>query len=329
MTNPGIVSTLLQLATDCLNASDFDGCRKAIDELKHFSLLPLERYLCLEREIPLNARQGNQAEAMKLVEEALVLCPLKEKKVKLLILKGQLESKLNGTKFAVTSLSDALSLAEDIGNKRLIAKVYRELSGMFAPRYPGLGVYFLREAEVLYREQKDDVHLQVVWMYLAKLLIVIYETHHDQPKSVRFKEEAERVICLVDEGKLQMEANKAFLKDIKGYVLKDEELIDSALNYYLGIKAKDDVARIVEEYIGVCVNKGEYDKALAKMPIYKEYVGKKHGVEAMRIVPTLQAVGRPSKAPHRCQSHSQRRQLRTDRQQPAHQRQSRCSAPRH
>ena len=84
--------------------------------------------------------------------------------------KGKVEHELNGIPFEVNSFSEALGIAESLGNQEFIAEIYCELYTMFYSRYPGLAVYFARKAEVLYTNLKDIHNLKTTQLKIALTL---------------------------------------------------------------------------------------------------------------------------------------------------------------
>lgn len=263
-----------------MNASRFDVCRKLLDKLYTLKLDDEKRYICLDLDVELNHRAGNPQKALELVLEAEKLCDTPSKKVMMLIHKGFLETELTGVFFNVNSFSDALRVAEESGDQFLIARVYTEMNGMFYSRYPGIGIYFLRKAEVIYRKVGERHHLTQVWMYLAFSLATVYDRTPVKENEC-FRQEAERIVYSITEEQLVMPSDFAFYNRVKGFVLKDEDFIEKALDYYLSINAVQEVARTVDMYMSVSLNNRHNEKALAKMPIYKDYVCAKHGAETM------------------------------------------------
>ena len=60
-----------------------------------------------------------------------------EQTISILIYKGKLEMMLNRHRISISAFSEALGLAEAIGDLKTVAKVYMEISRMFASCYFG------------------------------------------------------------------------------------------------------------------------------------------------------------------------------------------------
>lgn len=252
------------------NVSEFDKCKEIIAQLDK---LPLSGYYLLQKlqdKAELEFTTANYPQALSLIESAMQYdCPLRMK-FELLLLKGKVEHEIIGIPFKVNAFSEALGVAEAIGDQILIAKVYSELYMMFYSRYPGLGVYFARKAEVIYADKNDYHDLVRVRLCVALTLQSIYD-RIGKPKGDCFKAEADRIVNSIKEQTLVTPSEIAFYNRVKGVVLKNEIAIEKALDYYLKIsKNKQEIDRTLQMMLDVFIYTQNYEKLMKYMPLCRK-----------------------------------------------------------
>lgn len=249
------------------NVSEFDKCKEIIAQLDK---LPLSGYNLIQKllnKAELEFTTANYPQALSLIESAMQYdCPL-EMKFELLLLKGKVEHEIIGIPFKVNAFSEALGVAEALGDQILIAKVYSELYTMFYSRYPGLGVYFARKAEVIYADNKDYHNLVKSRLYVAFTLQSIF----DRTEEECFKKEADKIINSIKEDTLVLPSEIAFYNRIKGFVLKDEISIEKALDYYLSNSYNtQELVRTLQMMLDVFRCTQNYEKLMKYMPLCRK-----------------------------------------------------------
>ena len=252
------------------NDCNFDECRKI---LKQLDKLPLSRAGLIKKlrdEAELEYALPNYHKALFLIEKAMQYPCTPEDKFELLLLKGKVEHEINGIPFEVNAFSDALGVAEAIGNQELIAKVYSELYMMFYSRYPGLAVYFARKAEVIYSNIKDEHSLIRSRLYVALTLQSIYD-RTIKPEGDCFKEEADKIVKSIDESKLTAPFEIAFYNRVKGLVLKDENAIEKAFEFYYTVsKNIQEIERTLQMMLDVFIYNQNYAKLKEYLPLCRK-----------------------------------------------------------
>ena len=252
------------------NVSKFEKCKEIICQLDQMSLMGQSIIEKLTRAVELEFSSNNYSKALCLIEIAMQHDCVPEQQFELLFLKGKVEHEINGIPFEVNSFSEALGMAEAIGQRELIAKVYRELYTMFYSRYPGLGVYFARKAEVIYADKKDYHNLIKVQLYIALTLQSIYD-RIGNPNGECFKSEADKIVNSINEQILVMPSEIAFYNRVKGLVLKDETAIEKALDYYLNVsKNKQELDRTLQMMLDVFIYTQNYEKLMKYMPLCRK-----------------------------------------------------------
>ncbi len=269
-----LATILLNKCKDFINATKHE---EATNVLKHFDMhfngrkLPLDivyHRLIMESELCL--RTGNIESGIKAIDNNIHFFRKDDKyKFEILLHRGKLEC-ASTLRFSVNSLSDALAVAETIGDEVLIAEAYSNIAYMFAPRYPALGIYFTRKAEVFYTKSGDKHKLRLELCrraYQSHLL----STQYIQNENIRarLQLEAERVINTID----TTDFNKFEMRDYlekKAVILQDEELLKTLLDSYEKVLAPPQKRLLTEQYIAICVNKNLHQKALEMLPSYRQ-----------------------------------------------------------
>lgn len=193
-----------------------------------------------------------------------------DKKVKMLLRAGQLERMTNHMKISTRYFSKALGEAEDLGDDLLIAECYHKIGVMFANRYPGLAVYFFRKAELKFLSANHKAEAYVCRMERAKLYFLTLNTRDVNPRySKLMADEALRIAnepLTVDMTPYETE----HCQEIKAIVTANEEILMGLINNIKNIEALPKKCRYEEEYMGICLEKGLWNKATQMFDMYKQ-----------------------------------------------------------
>ena len=253
------------------NNSEFDNCKEIIAQLNKMPLTGSILILKLQNAAELEYILANYPNALSLIEKAMQLASTDDERYKLLLLKGKVEHEINGIPFEVNSLSEALGIAESLGNQEYIAEIYCELYTMFYSRYPGLAIYFARKAEVIYINNKDVHSLTTVRLDIALTLQSIYD-RIEEDKAECFKKNAEIIVKSIDESTLIMPSRVAFYNRVKGFILKDDASIEKAFDYYFNSSEnKSEIIRTLQMMLDVFIHTQNYEKVKKYMPLCKKY----------------------------------------------------------
>ena len=242
------------------NKSEFDKCKEILAQLDKMPLTGSELLLKLCNAAELEFMLANYPQALSLIDKAMQLSLTDDERYKLLLLKGKVEHEINGIPFEVNSFSEALGIAESLGNQELIAEVYRELYTMFYSRYPGLAIYFLRKAEVIYVNSKDIHNLKTTQLKIALTLQSIYDRYKSSKRD-SFKRNADSIIKSIEGHIFPMPSHDAFYNRIKGFVLKDEASIEKAFEYYFNDSQNEsEIIRTLQMMMDVFIYTKNYEK---------------------------------------------------------------------
>lgn len=246
------------------NVSEFEKCKEIICQLDQMPLIGQSIIEKITRVVELEFSSNNYSKALDLIEIAMQHDCVPEMKFKLLFLKGKVEHEINGIPFEVNSFSEALGMAEAIGNQELITKVYRELYTMFYSRYPGLAVYFARKAEVIYSGNGDIHSLIATRLCIAFTLQSIYDRTNDEC----FKQEADKIVKSIDKNILVTPSEVAFYHRVKGFVLKNIQNVERALDYYMNTSQNlTEVVRTLQMMLDVIIYTQDYRGLMKYIPL--------------------------------------------------------------
>lgn len=252
------------------NNSEFDTCKEILAQLDKMSLTGSELIQKLCNAAELEFMLANYPKALSLIEKAMKLSPTDDERYKLLLLKGRVEHEINGIPFEVNSFSEALGIAESLGNQEFIAEIYCELYTMFYSRYPGLAVYFARKAEVLYTNLKDIHNLKTTQLKIALTLQSIYD-RCKPGEGESFKRNADAIIKSIEGHIFPMPSHEAFYNRIKGFVLKDEASIEKAFEYYNNVSQNEcEIIRTLQMMLDVFIYTKNYEKVKKYMPLCRK-----------------------------------------------------------
>jgi hypothetical protein len=190
-------------------------------------------------------------------------------KFSLLLKAGQLESSINKKKISPRYFSQALGLAESLQDKQLMADAYMNIGQMFASRYPGLGLYFYRRAEIKSAENDDGNFASKIRLERAFLTVICWRL---------WKDEKQREDLLIEANKIidtdsylppnESEANRADY--IHAFVKQDHEAIARLLNKMKATASPLIICELEEHYIGLCIEAGLFDKAEDMLSTYRK-----------------------------------------------------------
>lgn len=252
------------------NASEFDECKEILEKLDKMPLTGSELILKLNNAAELEFMLANYPKALSLIEKAMGFGPTDDERYKLLLLKGKVEHEINGIPFEVNSFSEALGIAESLGNQEFIAEIYCELYTMFYSRYPGLAIYFLRKAEVIYDTRNEIQNLIRTQLNIALTLQSIYDRNGAE-KGDSFKKNADTIIKSIKGHEIVMPSHVAFYNRVKGFVLKDEIAIENAFEYYYNVSQNEcEIIRTLQMMLDVFIHTKNYEKVKEYMPLCKK-----------------------------------------------------------
>ncbi len=187
---------------------------------------------------------------------------------KLLIIAGELESSYNRLNISTKYVTEALGLAENVGDKTMIAEAYYVIGQIFAPKYIGLAFYFFRKAERYFAQSGKMVEAEDIKLERALLSILSF-LYNRSPQNDRLQKEANRIVSSLDTSKFNPHQMRRF-RYIKSVVTADEDELKSLIDEMQACGALPDVCRYGEIYIGICIEKGLFEKARTMFYIHKK-----------------------------------------------------------
>ena len=255
----------------CVLLDEFDN----ITQKKCIPLRILFQRLILAAE--LSSRLGQITKSLAEIENNLELFNSSpDLKFKLLIKAGRMEACVARNNISVKHLSEALGLAESIENNSMIAEAYFAIAHMFSPKYEGLAFYFLRHAELFYENAKDCRNLSIVRIHRALLSWAVSRNYSNLRNVDRFRNEAEKLISKISTENLNPH-DLTYLKYVKGVILRDEKLLEELLHENVDVDMLPDKCRHGEMIIGICIEKGLFEKAEQFLVSYEKDAKKVHG----------------------------------------------------
>jgi len=194
-----------------------------------------------------------------------------EQKFSLLLKAGQLESTINNKKISPRYFSRALGLAESLQNKRLIADAYMNIGHMFASRYPGLGLYFFRRAEIKYSENGDKNLAAKIRLERAFLTSICWSLWNNEDQRKNLSREA-NIIVDADNYLPPNYHEKIWTEYVHAFVKQDYEAIADILNKIRLTASPRIICELEEHYIGLCIELGNFEKAAEMLVSYQKDV---------------------------------------------------------
>lgn len=273
--------SILNECSNALNTRNHPYARKLLLEYENLSrngVLPLElifRYQYINGELAL--RTGHYKATLKEIEKNL--CKFDKRpdlKLKLLLKTGRLECISNRLGISPKYFSEALALAESENNQSMIAQAYAEIAHMFSPRYQGLAMYFYRKAERAYAEMSDTHNLNLQKLERAFLCSITSRFKPALKHIDRIIDEAKEIIRHVDTSDFNPHEKRHYLYQ-KGVILGDDNIIKSLIDDISAIDALPDKCRYEDVYIGLCIEKGKFEKAKEVAKSYYKDARKLYG----------------------------------------------------
>ena len=227
----------------------------------------------------LSSRLGRISKSMSEIENNLVLFnDHLDLKFKLLIKLGRMEACVARNNISVKYLSEALGVAEASEDNSMIAEAYSAIAQMFSPKYEGLAFYFLRHAELYYEKAKDCRNLSIIRMHRSLLSWAVSRNYTNLIHIDRLQKEAEELISSIS-GENFNPHELTYLKYVRGVVLRDEHLLEELLNENANVDMLPDKCRYEEMIIGICLEKGMFEKADSFFTDYVNDARNLHGNE--------------------------------------------------
>lgn len=158
----------------------------------------------------------------------------------------------------------ALGLAEELGDRLLIARAYRQIAAMFAKKYHGLSIYFYRKAELLYDETNEKHQGDLVRLERAHLSAIacriLKAMHPDNHNLDRLQQEAEEIISNINPGSLNI-FEQRHLRYYQAIIFRDITILRSLIEEIEPLNALPDKCRYKDMYIGLCLEQGKFELA--------------------------------------------------------------------
>lgn len=208
--------------------------------------------------------------ALREIESVLKLFENHPKqKFSLLLKAGQLESSINKKKVSPRYFSQALGLAESLQDKQMIADAYMNIGQMFAPRYPGLGLYFYHRAEIKYSENGDGNSAAKIRLERAFLTAICWRLWVEEKQRENLLQEANKIVD-TDSYLPPNESEKNRTDYIHAFVKQDHEAIARLLSRIKATASPLIICELEEHYIGLCIEAGLFDKAEEMLSMYRK-----------------------------------------------------------
>lgn len=192
--------------------------------------------------------------------------------IEVLICKGKLEMMQNRHGISISSLSEALGLAESIGDIGIIAKVYEGIAQMFANMHYGLAIFFMRKAELYFGKAGDDKSRFLIKSKRALASFVAYQNNRSMNGITGLKNEATSIAEEIDlDNKIYNDIERRNLRKIKSSILGNIEDLRAQIEEAEAAGALPSICITIESYIATCLEAGDNDAALSLIDKYEEY----------------------------------------------------------
>lgn len=275
------VVTMLNECGTALNRLDHDLARKTIGRITsrlNNTKAPLDIvFYWLQLCVELAKRTGLAVEETlkdinRYIEEFRVRPDLH---FRLLMMAGRLEAQYSRLNISTKYLTEALGIPEGIGDKRMIAQAYSAIARMFSPLYPGLAFYFYRKAERNECEAGNIVEAEVDRMERALLSLTCFLNNRSS-KYERLQVEADRIVDSLKTDGFNAHQKTRF-RYIRAFVKADEDELIQLAKGMRKVGALPDACRFGEVCIGICLEKGLFDKANRIFEVHKHDLIQNHG----------------------------------------------------
>lgn len=268
---------LLNRCSDAINHVRHDVALSLLNEFDAMyggkALSPDIIYARLNIGSELFFRLGKYNEGIDIINKNLpALHNNTEQTISILIYKGKLEMMLNRHRISISAFSEALGLAEAIGDFKTVANVYMEISRMFASSYFGLAIYFMRKAEVILGRSGDSKYAYFAKAERAFIFFMAYLDNRDIPSYSSLKQMAVSIADKIDRaGEEYNRFEKKRLRYIKAYIQGDLDDLRKQIKEEEDIGALPSICVVIESYIAACIEAGDNMGALAYLDKYMEY----------------------------------------------------------
>lgn len=192
--------------------------------------------------------------------------------IKVLICKGKLEMMQSRHRISLSSLSEALGLAESIGDIGIIAKVYVEIAHMFASIHYGLAIYFMRKAEIYLGKAGDDKSRFLTKSERALVSFMAYQNNRSMNGITGLKNEATSIAEEIDlDNEIYNAIDRRNLRYIKSYILGNIKDLRAQIEEAEAVGTLSSICTAIESYIAACMEAGNNAAALSQWDKYEEY----------------------------------------------------------
>lgn len=148
------------------------------------------------------------------------------------------------------------------------------MAHMCSMRYVGLGISFLRKAQVI-GDKLGDAKLILDNKFARANSYIVLAMRYPNEEQL-FLDEAKRVLASIEYDKLPLPQNKIYYKEMWARVNHDVEPLKEAYAFYAKINALDDICRICDAIIEIGINYHQPAQALPYIAIYREALIKRN-----------------------------------------------------
>ena len=209
-------------------------------------------------------RKGHKEDALTEVDEVLCGNDVPDDcKVKLLMMKGGIESDMVWPDFKITSQLEALEIAERMGDGNIIAKVYGELVNLFQNGYPALALSLMGMEEMWYKKTCNSYDLEGIKLKRAQAYLnlhILYHAHY-QERTAPFVAACMRILERMDVA-IMRESDRAFYNRLMGVATMDTSYLWKSLMFYKNANGRSEAYRVAETIYIIASKKGDMDEAL-------------------------------------------------------------------
>lgn len=209
-------------------------------------------------------RKGQKENALKEVDEVLCGKDVPDDcKVKLLMIRGGIESDMAWPEFKITSQLEALEISERMGDGNIIAKVYGELVSLFQNGYPALALSLMRMEEMWYKKTCNIYELEGIKLKRAQAYLNLHILYHVlyQERTAPFVSACMRLLKSIDVITLR-DSDRAFYNRLMGVATMDTSYLWKSLMFYKCVNGRSEAYRVAESIYIVASKKGDVDEAL-------------------------------------------------------------------
>ena len=209
-------------------------------------------------------RKGLKENALKVVDEVLSGKDVPDDcKVKLLMLRGGIESDMAWPEFKINSQLEAMEIAERMGDGNIIAKVYGELVSLFQNGYPALSLSLMKKEELWYEKTRNVYELECIKLKRAQAYLnlhILYHAHY-QERTAPFFAACMRILESIDVVTLR-DSDRAFYNRLMGIATMDTNYLWNSLAFYRNVNGRSEAYRVAETIYIIASKKGDKDEAL-------------------------------------------------------------------